>query len=418
MTQLAFQLEPAPRATPDNAYDVYVAPRDGHPEPSGPLPVLASCARAAEHIASESTGVPADRCMAIKARCWSDTLLEKLSESNRRADDDLAFLKGLHAEILGVDVSKLDEHMAAQKAEEDRLRQEARASQPARAAKGKAAKGGDAIGIGRAALSERQRELLAHIKVENNLAVYTSSERIADWDLLKRVMLALGGTWKTGGKKTPGGFRFPDDLDAAELVRLAKETGEITDPKAAELFETPLALGAVAVERLEVQAGMRVLEPSAGRGALVRALVTAQHRLHIEAMEAVDENIAGKLGALIHGTSGLRLTGVFNVVHGDFMLAEPGRTWRDPFARVLMNPPFSKRQDVQHVRHAYKFLEPGGVLVAIMSAGVKYRDDKLGRDFRAFVEANQGEIWDNPDGSFIESGTGVRTVMVRVRRAS
>jgi hypothetical protein len=33
------------------------------------------------------------------------------------------------------------------------------AAAPARAPKGKAAKGGDAIGIGRAALSERQREL-------------------------------------------------------------------------------------------------------------------------------------------------------------------------------------------------------------------------------------------------------------------
>jgi hypothetical protein len=273
------------------------------------------------------------------------------------------------------------------------------------------------IGIGRSALSDRQRQLLAHIRVESNFAVYTSNDRIPDWPVLKTIMVALGGTWKTGGKKAPGGFRFPDDLDAAELVRLAKETGEITDPKAAELFETPLALGSVAVERLEVQAGMRVLEPSAGRGALVRALVTAQHRLHIEAMEAVDENIAGKLGALIHGGGGLRLTGVFNVVHGDFMLAEPGRTWREPFDRVLMNPPFSKRQDIRHVRHAYNFLAPGGVLVAIMSAGVKYRGDKPGREFREFVTANQGEIWDNPPNSFAESGTGVSTVMVRVRRA-
>lgn len=272
------------------------------------------------------------------------------------------------------------------------------------------------IGIGRSALSDRQRQLLAHVEVKDNLAVYTSSERIPDWDLLKRVMLALGGTWKTGGKKTPGGFRFPDDLDAAELVRLAKETGEITDPKVAELFETPLALGALAVERLEVGADMRVLEPSAGRGALVRALLKAQPDLRIECIEALRENVAFLEGG--KGPRPMLKGGFVNVLRADFLNvtpwdAEPGAG----FDRVLMNPPFSKRKDIFHVGHALDFLRPGGVLVAIMSAGVKYRDDKLGREFRAFVETHQGEIWDNPPNSFAESGTSVNTVMVRVRKS-
>lgn len=409
-------LETRQRA-PEGAFDVYVAPEPGQPEPSGPLPVFARCIREAEQIAATAAGTTTDRCLALPARNWSDNLIELLSEENRRADESIQRLRQLHAGILGCSVEELDQRMAAYKAEEERVRREPRASAPARSSKGKAAKGGDAIGIGRAALSERQRQLLAHVRVENNLAVYTSSERIADWDLLKRVMVALGGTWKTGGKKAPGGFRFPDDVDAAEVVRLAQESGEITDPKAAELFETPLALGSVAVERLAVQAGMRVLEPSAGRGALVRALLAAETRLHIEAMEAVDENIAGKLAALLSGSSAPRLTGVFNVVHGDFLLAEPGRTWLEPFDRVLMNPPFSKRQDIKHVRHAYKFLGPGGVLVAIMSSGVQFRDDKLATEFRAWVAANDGEIWRNPPGSFEESGTSVNTCMVRVRRS-
>jgi hypothetical protein len=403
VTRLALQLEPAPRKTPEDAYDVYVAPLAGQPEPSGPLPVLAPCAYAAEQIAAESAGVPAERCMALKAKHWSDTLLDKLGEANRQADEQLEFLKGLHAEILGIPVEKLDEHVAAQKAEEDRLRQESRAAAPARAPNGKAAKGGDAIGIGRAALSERQRELLALVRVENNLAVYTGTEQIADWDLLKRIMLALGGTWKTGGKKAPGGFRFPDDLDAAELVRLAKETGEITDPKAAEFFPTPKALAELLVERAELDFCSRVLEPSAGMGAIALAARARQPSAHIVCVEALDQS-AAKLTEL-----------GFDTTTADFLALTPERL--NTFTRVLLNPPFSRRQDIQHVRHAYRFLEPGGVLVAIMSSGVKHRDDKLGRDFRAFVEANQGEIWDCPPNSFAESGTGVNTVMVRIRRA-
>lgn len=409
MTQLALQLEPKPAS----GFEAFQQATDEAKQEVSKL--LLPCSLIGE--ASSVAGALVSESCRPRPRELVDRLMDGLDLAARRAEEELQRLREMHAELLGCPVEELDQRLAAEKAEEDRLRQEARASQPARVSKGRAAKGGDAIGIGRAALSVRQRELLAHIKVENNLAVYTSQERIDDWDLLKRVMVALGGNWKTGGKKTPGGFRFPDDVDAAELVRLAKETGEITDPKAAELFETPLPLGAVAVERLELQPGMRVLEPSAGRGALVRALILAQSRLHIEAMEAVDENIAGKLAALLSDRANdLRLTGVFNVVHGDFTLAEPGRTWSEPFDRILMNPPFSKRQDIQHVRHAYKFLAPGGVLVAIMSAGVKYRDDKLGREFRDFVKLHEGCIWDNPERSFAESGTDVRTVMVRIRR--
>jgi hypothetical protein len=77
-----------------------------------------------------------------------------------------------------------------------------------------------------------------------------------------------------------------------------------------------------------------------------------------------------------------------------------------------MNPPFSKRADIKHVMHAFKFLKPGGRLVAIMSAGVSFRDDKLGTAFRSIVIGNGGTIEPNPEGSFKASGTSVSTVMV------
>jgi predicted RNA methylase len=260
------------------------------------------------------------------------------------------------------------------------------------------------IGIGRAALSDRQRELLAHVRVENNFAVYTSNDRIPDWPLLKSIMVALGGTWKTGGRGKPGGFRFPDDIDAAESVRLAQESGEIIDPKAAEFFATPPELAELVARRAELMFNDSVLEPSAGRGALALAARDYQKEARIVCVEALAENVKELVGR------------GFDVTQDDFLTLSPEQL--GTYSRVVMNPPFSKRQDIKHVRHAFRFLAPGGVLVAIMSSGVQFRDDKLSTEFRAWVAVNNGDIWSNPPGSFLASGTGVNTCMVRLRKAT
>ena len=390
--QLALQLEPAPTSKGFQAFQEAIDDAERELSKS-----LLPCCLLGEHSSVDGAEV--------SERCWSrprdlgDRLTEGLDLMLRKAEEAERELRQLHADVLGIPVEKLDEHMAAEKAEENRLRQEARASQPARASTGKAAKGGDAIGIGRAALSERQRELLAHIKVENNLAIYTSAARIPDWDLLKRVMLALGGTWKTGGKKAPGGFRFPDDLDAAELVRLAKETGEITDPKVAQYFWTSDDLADELAAFIARVATGRYLEPSAGKGALALALKRNCGELlscSIDCIEPLDENRKVLLAA------------GFSLIGHDFLAVDPPRLWDG----CILNPPFARRADIAHITRAIDFVRPGGRVAAIASSGVKHRDDARGREFRALVASHGGVILDNPAGSFEHAGTGVNTVRI------
>jgi hypothetical protein len=378
--QLALQLEPA-ATTPDAlnreglTWGQWFAGTRRRGEPTKEL-------RAAWRNGDDPTEYHPDLC---------DRIMTVLSAANRRAEEDLQELRGLHAEILGCPVEELDQRVGAQKAEEDRLRQESRSAAPARAStRGKAAKGGDAIGIGRAALSDRQRELLAHIKVENNLAVYTSPERIADWDLLKRVMLALGGTWKTGGKKAPGGFRFPDDLDAAELVRLAKESGEITDPKVAEYFWTDNFLANELATFIDPQPDDCILEPSAGEGALVEAIHRRSPQTQVDCVEPLERN-RGALEAL-----GLH-TRLISQEEEDFLQLTPP-PMDALYDAVIANPPFGRRADVIHITRMLEWLKPGGRLAAIASSGVKHRDDARGREFRALIESHGGAIIDNPAG--------------------
>ncbi len=99
----------------------------------------------------------------------------------------------------------------------------------------------------------------------------------------------------------------------------------------------------------------------------------------------------------------------------DFLDVGPGST--QPFDRVLMNPPFAKQADVRHVQHALGFLKKrraGGLLVAIMARGVRFRTDRLATGFRTLVEDREGRIEDLPDGSFRAAGTDVRTVLVTI----
>ena len=73
------------------------------------------------------------------------------------------------------------------------------------------------------------------------------------------------------------------------------------------------------------------------------------------------------------------------------------------FDRVVMNPPFFGRHYAKHVRHAYKFLKPGGTLVSILPATARYDHNEL-----------QGEWRDLPVGSFSEAWTNVPTVLLRL----
>ena len=77
------------------------------------------------------------------------------------------------------------------------------------------------------------------------------------------------------------------------------------------------------------------------------------------------------------------------------------------FDVVVMNPPFYGRHYAQHVRHAYKFLKPGGTLVSILPATAHYDHSEL-----------KGEWRDLPVGSFSESGTNVPTGMLKMRAAA
>jgi protein-L-isoaspartate O-methyltransferase len=165
--------------------------------------------------------------------------------------------------------------------------------------------------------------------------------------------------------------------------------GGVRVVQADQLFPTPDALVARMIDLADIRPEHRVLEPSAGTGAIVRAL----QKIGVTHMRFVEINAA------LASTTGARCA--------DFLACTDLGT----FDRVVMNPPFADGQDVAHVLHAFTMLNPGGRLVAVMSAGVTFRSDRKTKAFRALVETF-GTMEELPVKTFDRAGTGVQTVLV------
>lgn len=210
------------------------------------------------------------------------------------------------------------------------------------------------------------------------------------------------------------GWASYDDARAALLALESAEVkarqAAIREARAAEdevinligvipgFFPTPAAVADRMVALAEIDAGMTVLEPSAGSGALAARIRHHHPQVRLCCVEAV-YSLQNILEA-----KGFDLVGL-DFLDDDFLHAEGVP---DRFDRVVMNPPFEDGQDIQHVRRAFSLLAPGGRLVAVMAAGAFFRSDKQAVEFREWLDSvSWHEIIDLPDGSFRESKTGV-----------
>lgn len=188
------------------------------------------------------------------------------------------------------------------------------------------------------------------------------------------------------------------DAARREAEALRQKIDGLKFAKIPGYFPTPATLVARMIEAADLAPGSRVLEPSAGSGAIADAVKAAGHSVEcIERHASLCEIIAAKGHSLIRG---------------DFLELSPAGL----YDAAVMNPPFESAQDLQHVRHAWEWIKPGGALVAIMGAGVTFRQDRRYSDFRAWAEGVGGEFEPVPAGTFKESGTGVASVMLTLRK--
>lgn len=182
------------------------------------------------------------------------------------------------------------------------------------------------------------------------------------------------------------------------LRKIEQLEAEIALSNIPGFFPTPPAVVAKMLDRARLEPGLLVLEPSAGSGNIADAIRGAHPGVGVHCIEP-----NYRLREI------LTLKG-YTILGYDFMEATSVRA----FDRVIMNPPFERQQDIDHVRKAYQFLKPGGVLVSIMAPGFEFRSDRKSAEFRDWLDEVDAHYEDLPEGSFKASGTGVSTRIVTI----
>ncbi|MFQ1985216.1 LPD38 domain-containing protein [Aeromonas veronii] len=167
-----------------------------------------------------------------------------------------------------------------------------------------------------------------------------------------------------------------------------------------DFFPTPEEYAADLVDRLGIEPGMVVLEPSAGHGMLAEAARDAG-----ATVEAVE--LASDLRDILQEKG-------FYLVGNDFMETTPSQR----YDAVIMNPPFSNDMDIDHVRHAFAHLKPGGRLAAIVSSMAGQRSNKKNKAFREWLDDLGASEEMMPEGAFKDSlnPTSVRTKIITIEK--
>ena len=164
-------------------------------------------------------------------------------------------------------------------------------------------------------------------------------------------------------------------------------------------FPTPKPVVDHLIELAEINPGMDALEPSAGKGNIADALKKAGANVDVvEIYEPLRQILEAK---------------GYNIVGTNFLDYSEKK-----YDRIVMNPPFEKGQDIDHVKHALELLKPGGRVVAIMSEGPFFRGDKKATTFRDWLEENEGTSEKLPEKSFTgkdsdrQTGVAARVVVL------
>lgn len=158
-----------------------------------------------------------------------------------------------------------------------------------------------------------------------------------------------------------------------------------------DFFPTPAHVAQRMARLAHIREGMRVLEPSAGNGNLADAAKAEGGVVDVIEISDSLRNILTAKG--------------YTVVDHNFDDFKPEQS----YPAILMNPPFSNRQDAVHIMRAFGMLASGGTLVAIAGEGVFFGKDQKAVAFREWLDEHEADIEQLEGGTFKDNALLAQT---------
>lgn len=256
-------------------------------------------------------------------------------------------------------------------------------------------------------IAEDISKILAACRIEDNATFYTlflPPEQLdrKTYEAVNKCLVSLGGKWNRKAKGHVFDYDPTDALDEALL------TGEIIDAKKVfQFFPTPREVAEQMCDMAALAPSSDVLEPSCGKGDLMDAIYGRgiQNLIGIELNRDMDKYLKDKPYTTMTGIDFLEF--VEDVQDGKV---------RNQWTHIIMNPPFSKQQDIDHIWAAWSILKPGGTLVSLCSPSPFFRTDKASVAFRNWIETVSADVVDVPEGAFKSSGTMIRTKIIKAQK--
>lgn len=264
-------------------------------------------------------------------------------------------------------------------------------------------------------ISQSALEILSQITVSENTDNWSVKLTCGQlnrqlYDEIDEVLKRLRGKWH-GQMKA---HLFPYDPTA--LICGVVETAIMPPKNPLAFFATPNDLVAAMLEIAssllvwkEADQPVRILEPSAGQGAIADGI-----KLYFQEVSRYDgAAIRFELSLVELDPLSCRMLEYkgYEVKHTDFLSYQP----EEGYDLILMNPPFAVEGDKQayitHINHAWELLKPEGRLIAITPTSFLQNCDHQSREFLKLV-ATYGTHSRNGKERFRESGTNIDTCLV------
>lgn len=212
---------------------------------------------------------------------------------------------------------------------------------------------------------------------------------------VKKALTNIGGAWK-GGKI----FGFVFEEDPTDLLSDIASGKKRNIKQEFQFFGTSPELSDDVVDLAGIEEHHKICEPSAGDGAIVKAVNRLYPKMKVSCVELMPLN-RKKLEAIP----------TVELIGDDFLQLK-----RKRFDRIVANPPFSKNQDIDHVMKMYECLKKGGRLVSITSIHYINSNGKKETKFKKWLEEVGAILLRNEGGAFKESGTNIETATLVINK--